>query len=80
MRFSDYPATLIPFGTFMKKIDPYTPFAKRKIIRWKVVAGEDDLDYYQSYDLILCPHDLKQRHMDEKSNFRKDKHWKQNLV
>lgn len=34
---------------------------KPKRLKWKVVAGDDDLDYYQSYDLIFDANDLKIR-------------------
>lgn len=34
---------------------------KPKIIRWKVVAGNRQLSYYESYDLIFDKYDLQIR-------------------
>lgn len=36
---------------------------KPKFIRWTVVAGNRELNFYESYDLILDEHDLKIRHL-----------------
>lgn len=45
----------------MDKYDLYYLTNRPKRINWKVVAGNRELSYYESYDLIFDQHDLKIR-------------------
>ncbi len=45
-----------------------------KKLHWKVVAGPDNLSFYQKYDLIFDLHDLKIRRMDTPENLKR---WKE---